>query len=62
MKISLVLIIWLITFLKGSGGLMVNVSAWQPRGRVFEPHTGHSHDSSYDTSTGWFQEANWRVI
>ena len=20
----------------------------------FEPHTGHDHDSSYDTSTGWF--------
>ena len=24
----------------------------------FEPHTGHSHDSSYDTSTGWIQEAD----
>ena len=37
-------------------------SASQPRDRGFEPHTGHDHDSSYDTSTGWFQEADTRVI
>ena len=35
---------------KGSGGLMDKVSASQPRGRGFEIHTGHDHDSSYDTS------------
>ena len=35
---------------KGSGGLMEN------------PHMGHDHDSSYDTSTGWLQEADSRVI
>ena len=32
---------------------MDNVSASQPRDCGFEPHTGHDHDSSYDTSTGW---------
>ena len=34
----------------------------KPRDRGFEPHTGHDHDSSlsYDTSTGWFQEADSR--
>ena len=37
---------------KGSGSLMDNVSAPQPQDRGFEPHTGHNHDSSYDTSTG----------
>ena len=44
---------------------MNNVSASQPRDRGFEPHTCHDHDdhdSSYDTSTGWFQEADSRVI
>ena len=39
---------------RGSGGLMDKVSATQPRDRGFEPHTGHDHDSSFDTSTGWF--------
>ena len=43
----------------GSDGLMHKVSASQPRDRGFEPHTGHDHDSSYDTSTGWFQEAKY---
>ena len=47
---------------KGSGDLMDKVSATQPWDRKFEPHTSHDHDSSYDTSTGWFQEANSRVI
>ena len=37
---------------KGSDGLMDKVSASQPRDRGFEPHTGHDHDFSYDTSTG----------
>ena len=26
------------------------------------PHTGHNHDYSYDTSTGWFQEVDSRVF
>ena len=43
-------------------GLMDKMSASQPRDRGFEPHTGHDHESSYDTSTGWFQEADSRVI
>ena len=47
---------------KGSGGLMGKVSASQPQDHGFEPHTGHDHDFSYDTSTGWFQEADSRVI
>ena len=42
--------------------LLDKVSASQPRGRGFDPHMGHDHDSSYDTSTGWFQEADSRVI
>ena len=45
-----------------SVGLMVEVSASQPRNRGFEPHTGHDHDSSYETSTGWFHEMDSRVI
>ena len=36
----------------GSGGLMDKVSVSQPWDRVFEPHSGHNHDSSYDASTG----------
>ena len=47
---------------KRSGGLMDNVSASQPQDLGFEPHMGHDHDSSYDTSTGWLQEANPGVI
>ena len=38
--------------LKWSDGLMDKVSASQPRDRWFEPHMGHDHDSSFDTSTG----------
>ena len=38
----------------GGDGLMDKVSASQPR--------DHDHDSSYDTITGWFQEADSRVI
>ena len=41
---------------------MDNVSASKPRDRGFEPHMGHDHDSSYDTSTVWFKEADSRVI
>ena len=41
---------------------MDKVSVSQPRDRVFELHTGHDHDSSYGTSTGWFKEANSRLI
>ena len=43
-----------------SGGLMDKVSASQTRDRGLEPHTGHDHDSSYDTSSGWFQETDSR--
>ena len=38
----------------GSDGLMDKVSASQLQDHGFEPHKGHDHDSSYDTSTGWF--------
>ena len=41
---------------------MDKVSASQPGDRGFEPYMGHDHDSSNDTSTGWFQEADSRVI
>ena len=41
---------------------MDKVSDSLPGDRGFEPHTGHEHDSSYDTSTGWFQEEDSRVI
>ena len=41
---------------------MDNVSASQPRDHGFEPHMGQEHDSSYDSSTGWFQEADSRVF
>ena len=44
-----------------SGGLMNKVYTSQPRNRGFESHTGHGYESSYDTSTGWFQEADLRV-
>ena len=39
---------------------MDKASVSQPRGRGFDTHTGHDYDSSYDTSTGWFQEADSR--
>ena len=51
-----------VSMYQGEHGLMDKVSTSQPRDRGFEPHTGHDHDSSYDTSTGWFQEADSRVI
>ena len=41
---------------------MDKVSASQPRDHGFEPHSGHDHDTSYDTSTGWFHEADSRTI
>ena len=41
---------------------MVKVFASQPRYYELEPHTGHDHDFSYDTSTGWFKEGDWRVV
>jgi hypothetical protein len=47
---------------KGSSGLVVKVSASQPRDYGFEPYSGHDHVSSYDTSTGWFKEADSKVI
>ena len=47
---------------QGSDGLMDKVSVSQPRDLGFEPHTGHDYDTSYDTSTGWFQEADSKMI
>ena len=47
---------------KGSGVLIDKVYASQHQDRGFEPHTSHQQDSSYDTSTGWFHEADSRVI
>ena len=47
---------------KRSGDLMDMVSASQPQGCWFDTHKGHDHDSSYDTSTCWCQEADSRVI
>ena len=41
---------------------MDKVSASQPRDRGFGHYTGDDHDSSHDTSTGWFQEADSKVI
>ena len=41
---------------------MDKVSASQPRDHGIKPHQGHDQDSSYDTSTGWFQEADSRVM
>ena len=41
---------------------MDKVSASQPQDCGFKPHSGHDHDSSYDASTGWFLEADSRVI
>ena len=40
---------------KANGGLIIKVSASQP-------HDCQHHDSSYDTNTGWFQEADSIVI
>ena len=41
---------------------MDKVSASQPWDPGLEPHMGHDHNSSYDTSTVWFQEADLGVI
>jgi hypothetical protein len=48
--------------LSGSGGLVVKVSASQPGDHGFGPYSGHDHVSLYDTSTGWFREADSKVI
>ena len=39
---------------------MVKVSASQPRGRVYEHYIGSR--PLFDTSTGWFHDADSRVI
>ena len=44
---------------EGSCGVMV---ASKPKDRGFEPHMGYDNDFSYDTNTGWFQEADSKVI
>ena len=41
---------------------MDKLSTLQPRYCVLEPHMDRDHYSSYDTSTGWFQEVDSRVI
>jgi hypothetical protein len=41
---------------------VIKVSASQPRDNKFEPYSGHGHVSAYDTSTGWFQEADSKMI
>ena len=41
---------------------MGKVPALHSLDRLFEPHTGHDYDSTYDTSNAWFQEADSRVI
>ena len=41
---------------------MDKVSASKHRGRGFEPHSSQDNDSSYDTSTGWFQEAEYILL
>jgi hypothetical protein len=45
----------------GSEGLVVKVSASQPRDHGFEPYSVHIRVRSYDTSTCWFQEADSKV-
>ena len=40
---------------------MDKVSYSQPWDRGFKSHIGQDHYSSYDTSIGWFQEADSRV-
>ena len=53
----IVILFWMVmTSCKVGGGLMDKVSASQPRKHGFQPHTGHNHDSSYVTSSVWFQE------
>ena len=37
--------------IKGDNCIMDKVSASQPLDCGFEPHMGHNHDFSYDTST-----------
>ena len=37
---------------------MDKVSTSEPWDRGFEPYTVDDHDFSYDTITGWFQEAD----
>ena len=41
---------------------MVKMFAYQPRDYGFEHHMGYDHVSSYDISSGWFQEAYLRII
>jgi hypothetical protein len=45
-----------------SGGLVVKVSSSQARYHELEPLSGQDHFSSFDTSTGWFQETDSKVI
>ena len=47
---------------QGYGDLMVKMSASQPMYHRFNFLMSHKHASSYNTSTGLFQEADWGVI
>jgi hypothetical protein len=48
--------------LKGDGGLVVKVSASQPRDHGFEPYTTPDHVYSHDIKTGRFEKADSTVI
>jgi hypothetical protein len=45
----------------GSGGLVVKVSASQPRDHEFVDYSGHDHVSSYCTSTGWLDSVCYKL-
>jgi hypothetical protein len=47
---------------RGAHRIMVKVSSAKPRDLEFEAYRGHHQVSSIDTSTGWFQEADLRVV
>ena len=46
---------------RGTVAECIKMSVSQPRGRRLEPYLSQ-YDSSYDTSTGWLQEADSRMI
>jgi hypothetical protein len=50
------------TVIRGSGDLMAKIFASQFQDCGFESNSGHGYVSSFDTSTGLFQEADSKVI
>jgi hypothetical protein len=62
LKINYYLRILCCRFDEGSGGIVVKVSAFQPRDNGFEPYSGYDRASLYVTSIGLFQEADSKVI